>query len=195
MARLTSWKGQAVLIDAAARLAAAGRLGSAVVVLAGDAQGRSDYRDSLVARAAAAGIGDRVRIVGHVDDVPAAFLAAHVSIVASVEPEAFGRAATESQAMGCPVIATRIGAPPETVLAEPTVAAERTTGWLVPPGDPDSLASAIVEALDHSDTAHMRMGARARAHVLAEFTLQRMKQHTLSVYDQLLGTALAAALR
>jgi glycosyltransferase involved in cell wall biosynthesis len=195
MARLTSWKGQAVLIDAAARLAASDRLGSTVVVLAGDAQGRSEYSASLAARANAAGIADRVRIVGHVDDVPAAFLAAHVSVVASVEPEAFGRAATESQAMGCPVIATRIGAPPETVLAEPTVAAERTTGWLVPPGDADALAAAIVEALDHSDTAHVRMGARARAHVLAEFTLQRMKQRTLSVYDQLLGTALAAASR
>ena len=42
-ARLTSWKGQSVLIEAAARLEAAGRLGNAVVVLAGDAQGRNTY--------------------------------------------------------------------------------------------------------------------------------------------------------
>ena len=42
-ARLTAWKGQSVLIDAAARLKAAGQLGDAVVVLAGDAQGRDAY--------------------------------------------------------------------------------------------------------------------------------------------------------
>ncbi len=40
-----------------------------------------------------------------------------LAIVASIEPEAFGRVATEAQAMGCPVIATDIGAPPETVAA------------------------------------------------------------------------------
>ena len=34
------------------------------------------------------------------------------------------------------------------------------------------------------------MGARARAHVLARFTLRAMKKQTLAAYDELLGTDL-----
>ena len=48
-ARLTSWKGQPLVIEAARRLLAEHRLGNAVVVLAGDAQGRVSYRTELEA--------------------------------------------------------------------------------------------------------------------------------------------------
>lgn len=194
VARLTGWKGQSVVIDAAERLRAAGALADTVLVLAGDAQGRDDYALNLRRQADATGLADAVRFPGHVDDVPAAFLAAHVAIVASTEPEAFGRAATEAQAMGCPVIATRIGAPPETVLAEPACSAETATGWLVPPGDATALAAALAKALAQSDGAQMRMGARGRAHVLRNFTLADMQRGTLAVYDRLLGTELAVRL-
>lgn len=190
MARLTAWKGQNVLIDAAARLHQAGRLGRGIIVLAGDAQGRDEYRATLESQARTRGIADRVRIVGHVDDVPAAFMTAHAGVVASIEPEAFGRAATEAQVMGCPTIATRIGAPPETVLSAPDVADDAATGWLIAPNDADALSAALEQALALSDGAQVRMGARARAHVLANFTLATMKQKTLAVYDRLLGTQL-----
>ena len=70
---------------------------------------------------AARGLGGRVRIVGHCDDVPAAFAIADVAVIASTEPEAFGRAAVEAEAMGVPVVATALGAAPETVLAPPEV--------------------------------------------------------------------------
>ena len=143
MARLTGWKGQSVLIEAAAQLKAAGKLQGAVVVLAGDAQGRNAYVQALHAQVAQAGLASSVRFVGHVEDVAAAFLAAHVAVVASTEPEAFGRAAIEAAAMGCPVIATAIGAPPETVLAEPTAAEDAITGWLVPAGDAGALADPV----------------------------------------------------
>lgn len=193
-ARLTSWKGQPVLIAAAGLLNAAGRLGNAHIVLAGDAQGRTSYAEGLRNAAAAAGIADRVHLVGHVADMPAAFKAAHIAVIASTEPEAFGRAAAEAQIMGCPVIATRLGAPQETVLAPPAVTAEQMTGWLVTPGDANALAEAMAEALALDDGARARLGARARAHVLQNFTLAGMKRETLAVYDRLLGTGLAARL-
>ena len=111
-ARLTAWKGQGDIIATAARMR--GRLNDVVFILAGDAQGRETYRAELERQIAANGLQGIVRLVGHVDDIPAAFAAAHVAFVASIEPEAFGRAAAEAQAMGCPVISTNIGAPPET---------------------------------------------------------------------------------
>lgn len=192
-ARLTAWKGQKVVIDAAALLKERGALGDAVIVLAGDAQRRGAYRAELEQQIEAAGLKDRVLIVGHEDDMAAAFRACHVAVVASVEPEAFGRAATEAQVMARPVIATDIGAPPETVLGRPGVAPDHATGWLIPPEDATRLADAIAEALAMPPAELDRMGGRARQHVLSSFSLKQMKRQTLKVYDELLGTTLAGA--
>ncbi|MCK5090105.1 MAG: glycosyltransferase, partial [Hyphomicrobiaceae bacterium] len=190
-ARLTRWKGQHVLIEAAQLLNAQGRLDNTVFILAGDAQGRGGYTASLADAIRAAGLENRVRLVGHVDDMATAFLAAHVAVVASTEPEAFGRAATEAQVVGTPAISTNIGAPPETVLSSPRVAEDAATGWLVPPADAARLADALAAALALPPKERARMGARARAHVLDSFSLKAMKEQTLKVYDRLLGTKLA----
>jgi len=189
-ARLTGWKGQSVLVEAAARLKAAGKLGAAFIVLAGDAQGRNAYVQGLHSQIAEAGLEPRVRLVGHVDNVAMAFHAAHVTVVGSTSPEAFGRSAVEAAAMGCPVIATAIGAPPETVLAEPNAAKEAATGWLVPPGDAGALAEHLATALALSSAERLAMGKQARAHVLANFTVAAMQRRTMAVYDRLLGTIL-----
>jgi glycosyltransferase involved in cell wall biosynthesis len=194
-ARLTRWKGQGVLIDAAARLKGDGRLGDAVVVLAGDAQGRDSYVDELRSRIAGLGLKDHVRLVGHVADMPAAYLAAHVTVVASIEPEAFGRTAIEAAAVAGPVVATDIGAPPETVLAAPAAGADAMTGWLIPPGDPEALAERLAEALALAPTARSGVGQRARRHVLDKFSVAAMQQGTLGVYDRLLATGLGARFR
>ena len=193
-ARLTGWKGQGVLIEAAARLATAGKLGRAVVVLAGDAQGRDGYADGLRAQIATAGLGDSVRLVGHCADIPAAYGLAHVTVVASIEPEAFGRAAAEALAMECPVIATDIGAPPEILRSKPDGA--RTVdrmGWLVAPGDAAALAEALDTALTMAPALRAEIGHAARAQIKAHFTAARMQRATLAVYDELLGTRLAPA--
>src|SRR5690606_15058035 len=112
---------------------------------------------------------------------------------ASIEPEAFGRVGTEAQVMGCPVIATNIGAPPETVAAPPKYPAAEATGWLVPPGDAERLAEAMTEALSLDPAARQALGARARSRVLTHFSLDSMRRQTLAVYDRLLGTRLEGA--
>jgi glycosyltransferase involved in cell wall biosynthesis len=96
--------------------------------------------------------------------------------------------------MGCPVIATDLGAPPETVLWD-TKSPGGTTGWLVAPGDAKALAGALAEGLALPQDRRAEMGQRARAHVLASFSLDAMRLATLEVYDRLLGTGLATAYR
>jgi glycosyltransferase involved in cell wall biosynthesis len=192
-ARLTRWKGQGVLIEAVARLLAQGRLGDAAVILAGDAQGRDSYVEFLRGQIARLGLQGRVRLMGHVEDMAAAYLAAHVTVVASVEPEAFGRTAIEAAAVGCPVVATDIGAPPETVVAAP--ASEHTaTGWLVPPSDAEALAARLAEALTLPAATRTAMGARARHRAVTHFSVEAMQRSTLGVYDRLLSTTLQAGL-
>jgi glycosyltransferase involved in cell wall biosynthesis len=113
-------------------------------------------------------------------------------VVASVEPEAFGRTAIEAAAVGCPVIATDIGAPPETVLAEPAADADAATGWLVPPGVPEALAARLAEALALTPWARSEVAERARRHAARNFSVAAMQQSTLRVYDRLLAARLEA---
>lgn len=187
-ARLTKWKGQGDVIAAAARIR--DKVRDCVFILAGDAQGRDDYRQGLLDQISSVGLEDIVRLVGHVDDIPAAFAASHIAFVASNEPEAFGRAAAEAQAMACPVISTNIGAPPETVLAPPRVTANDRTGWLVAPGDIDDYESVLLEALSLGDAERAEIGARARRHVMEMFSTFKMQRLTLAVYDELLKTSM-----
>ena len=133
-ARLTRWKGQSVLHRGCGPAPGPGPLQGAVVVLAGDAQGRDGYVERCSAQIERLDLertcppGRACR--GH----RGCLLAAHVTVVASIEPEAFGRAAIEAAAVACPVIATNIGAPPETVLAQPTCGTqgESRDGWCRP---------------------------------------------------------------
>jgi len=182
-ARLTGWKGQRVLIEAAARL----ELEGVRYVLAGDAQGRDGYVKELDKAIEARGLKGVVVRVGHCTDMPAAFLAATVVAVPSTEPEAFGRSAVEAQALGTPVVVTDLGAVPETVLAPPDVGAEARTGWRIPPGDADALAQALKAALSLGATAREALARRARAHVEQHFSLEQMTRETLAVYGSVLG--------
>ncbi|MCJ2013677.1 glycosyltransferase family 4 protein [Methylobacterium sp. J-076] len=185
-ARLTAWKGHRLLIEAAARMRDQG-VPDLAIVLAGDPQGRTSYEREIDALVAARGLEGVVRRVGHCTDMPAAFRAASVVAVPSIEPEAFGRAAVEAQALGTPVVVSDLGAVPETVLAPPDVPAGQRTGWRVPPGDAAALAAALTEALSLGASARDALARRCRAHVEANFSLERMVGDTLAVYAELLG--------
>ncbi len=192
MARVTPLKGQSVVIEAARRLKVKGRLEKAVVVFAGDAQGRTGYVEALQAQIAEGGLAQNIKLVGHVDDVPAAFAMAYVGLLVSTEPEGFGRSSVEAQAMRCPVILTRIGALPETLIAEPLAPAAPSTGWLLPPGDASALADAIDAALALTEAERSAIGARARNFVTSRFTTRELQRQTLAVYDELVGSKLLA---
>jgi glycosyltransferase involved in cell wall biosynthesis len=189
-ARLTSIKGQRDLIAAAALAHAEGALDGAVVILAGDAPGRDAYREELIGLIARHGLDDRVRLVGHCREMPAAYLAAQVAVTTSTVPETFGRTSAEAQAMGCPVIVPDLGALPETIVSTEQSEAQ-FTGWLFPPRDVAALASRIGQALAMTPLERDAIGARARTHVAGKFMLERMQGSTLAVYDELLGTDLA----
>jgi glycosyltransferase involved in cell wall biosynthesis len=123
-ARLTGWKGQKLLIEAAAKL----RRDGVRFILAGDPQGRDGYVREIDRAIDAAGLKGVVKRVGHCRDMPAALLAASALVAPSIEPEAFGRSAVEAQAMGTPVVVSDLGAAPETVLAPPEVSPDMRTG-------------------------------------------------------------------
>ena len=188
MARLTAWKGQKVVIEAMVHLRDMGHK-DPVAILAGDAQGRDSYVAELKKMIADSDLQDQVRLVGHCSDVPAALALADVSVVASVWPEAFGRAAVEAQAAGVPVIVSDHGAVPETVLAPPEVADEERTGWRVVPDDAMALAVAINAVLAQEPGMLEAMRQRALEHVQRNFSVETMCGRTLDVYAAVLDQA------
>ena len=171
--RLTSWKGHSVLLDAIARL----ERKDVCCVFVGSDQGRTAYTARLMKEAMALGIGDRVRLVGHCEDMPAAMLLSDVVVHASTQAEAFGRVVIEAQAMARPVIAADLGGPVETVV-------HGVTGWRVSPGNPEALAATLEVALAMTIEERVTMGALARASVP---TVRRMQEATLDVYEAVLG--------
>ncbi|MFD0916741.1 glycosyltransferase family 4 protein [Pseudahrensia aquimaris] len=187
LARLTEWKGQRVVIDCAAKIAP--HYPQTRFVLAGDPQGREDYVASLKSSVEAHGIAANLSMPGHCDDPAAAMALADVVIVASIDAEAFGRAAVEASAFEKPLIVTDIGAVVETVLCPPAVDESERTGWKVLAGDADAMAQALQALLDMDDAERQRVGRNARNYVVANFSLERMCRETLGIYEKLLDTA------
>jgi glycosyltransferase involved in cell wall biosynthesis len=173
--RLTSWKGQSLLITALAAL----RHNDAVAILVGGDQGRSKYTQSLVAQAEELGVADRLRLVGHNEDMPAAMMLADIVVNASTDPEAFGRTIVEAQAMGRMVIAADHGGGRETVI-------DGLTGFLFAPGDYAMLARTIDQAIDFNAEERIAWGQRARAMVEENYSMTAMRNAVLGVYAELL---------
>jgi glycosyltransferase involved in cell wall biosynthesis len=178
--RLSRWKGQLVLLDAVGLLQRKDRLPHGVrVVIGGDAQKRDLYREELKDAVAHHELHGVASIEDHIEDMPAAYCVADIVVSASTEPEAFGRVPPEAGAMGKPVIATDHGGARETVL-------NGETGLLVPPGNAAALADALADLLARPEEALAAMGAKGRAHIVANFSLDRMCAETLAVYRELL---------
>jgi glycosyltransferase involved in cell wall biosynthesis len=173
--RLTSWKGQRVMIAALAKL---GRP-DVCCVLVGSDQGRHAYSQMLVRDAERLGVAAQLRLPGPCTDMPAALLLADVVVNASTAPEAFGRTVIEGQAMARLVLATDHGGAVETV-------EHGVTGWRVPPDDADALAEAVQYALTCPESERRAVGQAAREAVQLRFTVAQMQRETLAVYNELL---------
>jgi glycosyltransferase involved in cell wall biosynthesis len=178
-ARLTAWKGHREAVAAAALLAKNTGL-SWRMIFAGDAQGRTGYVDELRQLIATHGLDDRVLLVGHCEDMPAAFALADIVIAPSNEPEAFGRVAAEAGAMGTPVVVSSIGAQREII-------EEGKTGLSVPPFDPPALAEAMASLISAGPEGRKTMGKAAIVRIREKFTTAALQKATLAVYDGLLG--------
>ena len=177
--RLTRIKGHLTIIEAAAQMKAMGRE-DFVIVFAGDDQGRTGYGEELAQTVARAGLAEQIRIVGHCEDMPAAYRLADIAILPTTVPESFGRAAVEPQAMGRPVIASAHGGTVETV-------ADGVSGWLVPPGDPDAWAAAMLHAIDIGPERRGEMGQSGMTRVRQLYRVDAMCAATLAAYARVLS--------
>ena len=176
--RLTRIKGHLMIVEAARRMAAAGR-DDFLILFAGDDQGRTGYAAEVQAAIDAAGLSGAIKIVGHCDDMPAAYLLADLAILPTNVPESFGRAAVEPQAMGRTVIASNHGGVTETIV-------DGTTGWLAPIEDAEAWAAALGRAIDLGPTRRKEMGEIGRNRARQLYSADAMCAQTLAAYERVL---------
>jgi len=152
--RLCEQKGQLLLIEAAARLAAKGIRFE--LVLAGDGEMRGEV-EALIGKHA---LGKQVRITGWLssEQVREEILAARALVLPSFA-EGLPVVIMEAMALRRPVLTTYVAGIPELVRAG-------EDGWLFPPGDVDQLAVALEDLLSRSVEELRVMGEAAHRRVL-----------------------------
>ena len=175
--------GRPVLL-AVCRLAPQTGLDTAVRALASipDARllvlGEGPDREALTALAASLGVADRLLLPGRVGDVASLYRRADV-VVHPARWEGFGLAMLEAMLAGKPVVAARAGSAPELVV-------DGETGFLVPVDDPDALGQAVTSLLDDREKAE-RMGVTGLERARTEFSVARMTDRTIAVYERVLS--------
>jgi len=187
VSRLSPEKGLDLLIEAVARLSAAGKPVS--LVIAGDGQERT----ALERQAETLGIGDRVHFLGMVRNVTSLYSQVDAVVLPSRPGrEGLPNVLLEAMRADAPVVATAAGSVPE-VLAVPG------SGELVRPGDVDALVEGIGAALARGRSPE---AAAARIEAIGRFSLERRVAAHLSLYAEVrpdliarapLGAAVAAA--
>lgn len=148
-------------------------------------EGKAGAEAHLLAQAAAGDFKDRLRLTGPREEIPALLSALDI-LVHLPRDEAFGLALAEAMAAGLPTIATDIGGCREIVQ-------DGATGFLVAPGNPAALSSALYQLLDSANGPLKRaeMGRLGRDYVEANFSRDRQVQRLLALYEKLSTTALS----
>jgi len=121
------------------------------------------------------GLADRVRFLGHRDDVAAVLAQAHLFALIS-NWEGFPRSTLEAMRAGLPVVVSDVGGSAEAIV-------EGESGFLVPRGDVDAVADRL-RRLAGDRVRRRRMGEAARHRYETEFTFSRMLERTLRVYHE-----------
>jgi glycosyltransferase involved in cell wall biosynthesis len=143
-----------------------------------DVAGRGPLEPALRALAKELGVDDAVRFLGHVTPVQRAIEDSAIVVVPSMG-EGFGMVALEAMERGRPVIAAEIGGLGELV-------EDGVTGVLVPPGEPEPLARALVR-LGGDPRMAAAMGEAGRRRALDRFLQERCTDRTELLYREQLN--------
>jgi glycosyltransferase involved in cell wall biosynthesis len=142
---------------------------TAKVVLIGDGEERA----ALVEYARTLGIESRVIFAGYRRDVAAVMAAADVLVITS-NKEGLPIVVLEAMAVGCPIIATAVGAIPQALSPE--------SAWIIPVDDDAALVRALREALGEASSATAR-AAKAKSVFLSSYARDVMGRQYLDLYQ------------
>ena len=173
--RFSGRKGQELLLQAFSVLARHADGGKMTLLYAGDEATNPGLVSRLREQCRRYELGGQVVLGTGKMPMVAALAVTDVAVSASLRPEGFGLTLVEANAMAKPVVAAAHGGALDIV-------APGVTGELFTPGDPESLAASLRQALDRNwDHESIRSMTSSR------FTTERMVAGTLEVYQELLS--------
>jgi glycosyltransferase involved in cell wall biosynthesis len=170
---VTEVKGHPVLISAAAEVVKAHP--KTQFVLVGEGTKRADFEQQVKAL----GLQANFLFLGRRSDVPAILACCDIAVLPSLA-EGLPNAVLEYLAAGLPVVATALGGNLEIIQ-------DGVTGLLVPPQDPQALASALNHLLSDEALAD-RIGTAGHDYVKQNFSFERLVQDIDQFYSKLLKT-------
>ena len=149
------------------------KVSDAAFVIAGE----GELKETTQKLAKDLGISDRTFFIGRCQDIGSLLSVSEICVLSS-QAEGFANAILEYMAAGRPVVATDVGGAREAVVPN-------ETGYLVQPGDHNTMADHIISLLLQPETAR-RMGSNGRKVVSEKFSCQRQFQNVEGLYNQLL---------
>jgi len=173
---LIPWKGHQVFLDAAEILQRTHP--DCALLVVGDAPANcTEYGNGLLAQARERNLAN-VRFVGRRNDIPDVMRALDIVVHASIEPDPYPNVVIEGMAAGRPVIASRLGGPPEMM-------EHQVSGMLVEPGKPQVLADAISSLIDRPEL-RSSLGNKAIKTAFAKWSIESHICEVQKVYDEVL---------
>jgi glycosyltransferase involved in cell wall biosynthesis len=176
--RITHWKGQEILAEAA-RLVLRKHPDAYFVAVGSYFADESHYLSKLESLINSLGLDDRFRLADYRPNVTDVYRALDIFVLPSIKPEPFGRVTVEAMTQGRAVIATNHGGSCELIQ-------EGVTGMLVPPSDPKALVTAI-ERLLKDRTLGEKMGQAAAKYARENFSMPRYQDRMRNVIDHLVA--------
>jgi glycosyltransferase involved in cell wall biosynthesis len=146
-------------------------------IVGGASDGDEDFLKEMIDLTKTLGLENNIIFTGFRTDVPALMKFMHVIVHASITPEPFGMVLIEGMAMGRPIVATRAGGPLDIVI-------DGQTGILVPMGDANELAKAVISLLDKPATI-LEMGSNGAKRVSKYFNSNLYAAKVGSIYKNL----------
>jgi glycosyltransferase involved in cell wall biosynthesis len=143
----------------------------------GNFQDEMEYGQQIIKLISALGLTDRITFQPPADNLPALISKMDV-VVSSSHLETFGRTLIEAMAMSKPVVATAVGGVPEVV-------PDGEAGFLVPPGDTESMANRIIQLIE-DPVLRETMGRKGRERVLRHYDMRVIARRWEEIYDRLL---------
>ena len=173
--RLTRIKGQSVMLEAIQHMKH-----QEVTLLFVGGNPKGDYEKELQADLKKLPETTTVKIFSvSGKEMPVVYAASDIFVQPSLVPESFGRSIAEAGIMKRVVIAAAHGGACELIK-------DGKTGFLVPVGDANALAESVDKVLDMSQKERNQIGENANADMRENFTIQKMCEKTLNLYQKYL---------
>ena len=174
--RLTPLKGHTYFLRAMAKVLRS--LPYIKIWIIGDAaKNKEAYKEEIHILVRRLGLSPYVQFMGRQKNIPEILHKLNLLVLSTVTEEAFGRVIIEAQAVGVPVVATKVGGVVDIIDDE-------VNGILVPPKDIEAMAEAVIRILKDNNLTRI-LTRNAREKVKQKFSLELMSKKTIEVYKEL----------